>query len=718
MLVTSFPYHHLSEKIIDLVCTQVQNQDRMFFRIETAYYLCKLASNMHVSVQTITNNKMPVNAFAIAFAESGYGKNYSQNIMENEIFCDFEEEFVHSTYPNRAKKSITDLAMEIAAKTGEDSSDVEAELLTDFTQNGHFLYAFPEGTSPALKQLCKSINLARCGAASLEMDEIGSNLTNNGEIIATFLELYDVGFTKDKLIKATKENKRARPVKGYTPANVFAFGTPVNVFDGGKVEEIFLNWLKTGYGRRCFFAYGDLNLKNVNKKTRDEIFKTLTDKNTQNEVMAIRKHFKRLADIALVGKTIYVGEDAEKFRMDYQDFCKTRAEMISEYRPIERTEMTHRHVKALKLAAAYAFCDGKNEVSILHLQNAIAIAERSGESLYKILNQPRAHIRLANFLADFGTPVTEADLVEYLPFYSGSVSSKKDLINLAMSYGYKNALAITAYKEANVMFYKGTKLEENDLSKAILSTSTEFADKYTNNTPPFHKLPAFFASKTGNFCNHHFENGEVGNGRRTRDTTIAGANMVVFDVDQTKIKPEFLSKILGEYNHIIYTTKSHTEQDPRYRLILPLSHKVTLEEDQYRALCKNIAYWLPVTVDIPAIQRERKYRYYAGSKVFSKLDGINLGVMPYYPNTQRSEELETTKGKMVSVGGMKRWVVRTATEGNRNQTLYRYAAFLAEQKVGIDKIEAAVIEVNELLDDPLSSKELEETILKSIKGKK
>ena len=711
---TQFPYDPLSEKIVDAICTRVQNQDRCFFRTEVAYYLCKIASNMHVSIQTITNNKMPINAFAIAFAESGYGKNYSQNILEQEIFSDFEEEFMHSTYPTKAKEAIASLAMEISIKSGEDSNDVEAELLKDFHENGHFLFSFPEGTSPALKQLCKSINLARCGAASLEMDEIGSNLLGNSEILATFLELYDVGHTKDKLTKVTKDSKRTRPVKGMTPANLFAFGTPVNVFDGGKVEEAFLTWQKTGYGRRCFFGYGDLELKNTLKKSRDEIFASLTSKAAQAQLKALREQFRKLADIKNVGKIIHVGEEAEKFRMDYQELCKVRAEAISEYKPIERTEMTHRHVKALKLAGAYAFCHCSSEVTRTHLEHAIALTERSGESLYRILNQPRPHIRLANFLADFGTPVTEADLVEYLPFYSGTASHKKDLINLAMSYGYKNAIAITTYREANVTFFLGNKLTETNMDEAIISTSSELAHPYTNRFVPFSKLPDALVKASSNFCNHHFVNGDMANGTRSRDTTIAGTNMVVFDVDNSKLKPHTLHDLLGDYNHIIYTTKSHTEDNPRYRLILPLSHKVTLEEDQYRLFCKNIAFWLPVEVDLPAIQRERKYRHYKDAKCFYKLDGANLEVMPYYPNTQQSEELENSKGKLIPVTAMKRWVVRTATEGNRNQTLYRYAAFLKDNKVSVTKITESVKEVNDLLDDPLTEKELDETVLRSI----
>lgn len=719
MQIEQFPYHPLSERLVDLLCTRVQNQDRAFFRVEMAYYMCKMASNMHVHLRTITNNKLPINAFAIAFAESGYGKNYSQNIIEGELFSEFEDAFTNTTYLNKAKESITDLASTIANKTGEDPNEVEVELTNDLQSNGHFLYSFPSGTSPALKQMCKTINIAKCGAVSLEMDEMGSNLLANSELVGTFLELFDVGHTKEKLIKSTKDQKRTRPIKGATPANFFGFGTPIAVFDGSKVEEAFLTWLKTGYGRRSFFGYGDIALKNTNKRSRDEIYSALTNKAAQTEMEVLRGQFKSLADISNVGLEIYVGEDAEKFRMDYQELCTARAEAISEYRPIERTEMAHRPVKALKLAAAYAFCDKLTEVTVDYMKYAIALTERSGDSLYRILNQPRSHIRLANFLADFGTSVTEADLVEYLPFYSGSTAHKKDLINLAMSYGYKNALAITMYKEANVTFYKGAKLEETDLDKMVMSTSKQTADNYTNRTPPFKKLPKFFKdAPSANFCNHHFNDGDFGKGRRTRDTTLLGCNMIVLDVDNTAIKPATLSKLLGDTNHIIYTTKQHTPKVPRYRLILPLSHKVVLEEDQYRTLCKNIVYWLPIDADIPAIQRERKYRNYFGSKVYSNVNGENINVMPYYPNTQQSEELENTKGALISVSGMKRWVIRTATEGNRNQTLYRYAAFLFEQKVSEDKIIESLNDVNKLLADPISQKEIDETILHSIKSKK
>lgn len=66
-------FHPLSEEMVDIICTKVQNYDKAFFRVEVAYYLAKLASNMHVRVRTATNNLMPVNAFALAFADSGYG---------------------------------------------------------------------------------------------------------------------------------------------------------------------------------------------------------------------------------------------------------------------------------------------------------------------------------------------------------------------------------------------------------------------------------------------------------------------------------------------------------------------------------------------------------------------------------------------------------------------------------------------------------------------
>lgn len=718
MKTDNYGYHPKTEQIVDILTTRVQNTDRDFFRITLAYYLSKIASNMHVSVRTATRSHMPINCFAVSFAESGYGKNYSMNILEDQVFGKFQVKFMNETFPNKANESIAAKAVEIAAISGEDVNDVEAELLADFQKSGHFLFDFSEGSGPALKQIRKPVLLAGAGAISLELDEIGCAFLNLTEILTAFLELYDTGKIKEKIRVVSAENKRSRPVPGQTPTNFFGFGTPVNVFDGGKVEDAIRNFFSIGFGRRAFFAYGD-KPRELGSKTTDEIYDSLISGASNTSLESLAVYFEKLADKKNCGLVLPLNEAASKFHIDYQLHCARRAEAMSQYRGIEKIEVGNRHIKALKLAGAYAFTDGAVEVSIDHLKYAIRLSEDSGVALSKLLNQPRPHVRLANFLSQYEHAVTESDLLELLPFYSGNVSQKRDMMNLATSYGHRNAIAITQYKEADVIFYQGSALVANvDNAEIVLTHSKDIADNYTNVTPALDKLAAkFFAKQSIHYCNHHFKNGDTGTGTRKKDNIIPGFNIAIFDIDDDKMAPATLHKLLGKTNHVIATTKSHTTAEPRYRLILPLSHTISLNDEQYKQFCRNLAFWLPVKCDSSAFQREKKFRTWNTSKVWATLTGENISAMQFYPSTSVSDQLISRHGKVVGLNGIQRWVILNCVEGQRNQILYRYGCILADHNLDASQITKKITEINEQIASPLSSDELQATVLKSLDAK-
>ena len=714
----NFGYHPLAEQVVDILTTRVQNSDRDFFRVTLAYYFSKLASNMHVSVRTATRSHMPINCYAVSFAESGYGKNYSMTILEDLVFGKFQTKFMNETFTNKANESIAKKALEIAALSGEDVNDVEAELLADFQKSGHFLFDFSEGTSPALKQLRKPILLANAGAVSLELDEMGCTFLNLTEILTAFLELYDTGKIKEKLTKVSTEVKRARPIAGQTPTNFFGFGTPNNVFDGARVEDAIRNFLTIGFARRSFFAYGD-KPRTLASSTTDEIYASLVSGASNTALDALALQFEKLADKNLCGTVLPLDEAASKFHIDYQLHCVRRSDEMSNYRGIEKTEMGNRQIKALKLAGAYAFVDGSQEVTIDHLKYGIRLAEDSGEALRKLLNQPRPYVRLAKFLSEYEQAVTEADLIELLPFYSGTVANKRDMMNLATAHGHRNGIAITQYKEADVVFYRGSSLVPNpDNMEMVLSHSKDIADNYTSVTPKLSVLAAkFFAKHNIHYCNHHFKNGEVSHGTRAKANVLEGFNMAIFDIDEDKMSPAALHKLLAKTNHVIATTKSHTPAEPRYRLLLPMSHTLSLNDEQYKQFCRNLAFWLPVKADTSAFQREKKFRTWNTSKVWSTLDGDNLDAMQFYPSTSVSDQLVSRHGKVVGLNGIQRWVVLNCTEGQRNQILYRYGCILAEHNLDAAQITAKITEINEKIDSPLSSDELQATVLKSLDSK-
>ena len=133
----------------------------------------------------------------------------------------------------------------MAAAKGGDEDEEKANLRADFKRQGHAPFIFDSGTGPAVKQLRYKLLLARAGSINFQMDEIGSNIQSNVEVINILLELYDLGRVKTKLVKNTNENERGLDILGSTPANVLMFGTTSRLFYGAKTEEGFYAFLET-----------------------------------------------------------------------------------------------------------------------------------------------------------------------------------------------------------------------------------------------------------------------------------------------------------------------------------------------------------------------------------------------------------------------------------------------------------------------------------------
>ncbi len=104
--------------------------------------------------------------------------------------------------------------------------------------------------------------------------------------------------------------------------------------------------------------------------------------------------------------------------------------------------MNHRYYKAMKLAGAYAFCDGSPTLDIKHLEYAIQLVEDSGQAFKAIMKRDRNYVRIAKYLSDIDQEVTQVDLMEDVPAYKGSASQKSELMQLAVAWGYKNNIII------------------------------------------------------------------------------------------------------------------------------------------------------------------------------------------------------------------------------------------------------------------------------------
>jgi len=265
---SSLPFHPTMEKIVDLLRRKTQNEDPIFFRLMVSYYFCKLASMMRCSVQIAETQKIPINMYAINLAPSGSGKGHSINIIEDQVINAFRHKFLETTFPLVAERNLAEIAVRRAQKNASDQDDELVRAQMEFEEMGALLFSFDSATSAALKQMRTKLLMAKAGSMNLEIDEIGSNLLGNGEAIDAYLELFDVGKIKQKLIKNTRENVRSEDLFGSTPTNMLLFGTPTKLLNGSKTEDEFYDLLEIGYARRCFLVFVDAGLLEVAKMPR------------------------------------------------------------------------------------------------------------------------------------------------------------------------------------------------------------------------------------------------------------------------------------------------------------------------------------------------------------------------------------------------------------------------------------------------------------------
>jgi hypothetical protein len=703
----SFKHFEPSEQLVTVLKNKNQSKEELFFRVMVAYYFTKVSSIMRTSIKTLDRGKIPTNMYALNLATSGFGKGRSINIIENEILDGFKNVFMDSTLPKIADKNLAKIAIARAAKTGTDPDDMYQKVLTEYANTGAYLFNFDSGTAPAVKQLRHQLLLAGAGSINLEMDEVGANFSNNLEVLNTFIELYDVGKVKPKITKSTKENVRNEDIAGATPANLLLFGTPSKLLDGGRVEKEFYDMLDMGYARRLLFSYVERTEATTGMSPED-LFDLMTDTSTDLFIKSLHDELQDLADEKHFGKELYIDKTTSIELIKYQQYCQERAQNMKEHQEMEKAEMTHRYFKTLKLAGAYAFIDKSADITMDHLHAAMKLVEESGKAFERILRRDKPYVKLAKYIADVEKEVTHVDLVEDLPFYKGSEGQKRELLNLAIAYGYKNNIIIKKSYIDGIEFLKGESLPETNLQELRVSASNDIAVGYGHDIVTFDQLKDFVIMPDLHFTAHHWKNGE-----RNKANLIPGFNLVILDID-SGIKLDIAKDLLSDYQYIIYTTKRHQidGHGDRFRIILPMSHLISLGSDEYSKFMENVFNWVPFDVDEATKDIARKWATNPGEVYVN--EGKLLDAMQFIPQTKKSEEMTLQRQQVSSMSNLQAWFFRKIGEGNRNNILLKYGLVLVDNGYDIDSVRNAVVDFNSKITDPLPEEEIHRTLMITI----
>ena len=709
--LTGVKHHPAVQEIVGILCNKTQNNDEKFFRVESAFFLAKIASNMRATLVTQDRGEIPVNLYALILANSGFGKGHSVNIWENDLLSSFKSKFMNETMPVLAEQHMVEMAQNKALLNNTTEEEELNKLTSAYKRGGAYPFTFDSGTTPAVKQLRDKLLLAGCGAISLQIDEIGSNLISNTDILNAFLELYDQGMIKQKLTKNTNDNIRSEDLDGKTPSNMLLFGTPVKLLDGDKTEDEFYSFLETGYARRCVFALGNQEKKSFHELTPKEIFQRLTDPANNTLVAKWNATFGTLADPRLFNWKITVPDDVAIKLIEYRINCERVADALPDHEEIKKAELSHRYFKALKLAGAYAFVDKAFELSMDHLLSAILLVEESGNAFQSILNREKPYVKLAKFIASSGSELTHADLTEALPFYQKTASVRNEMMTLAIAWGYKQHLIIKKTTTDGIDFFKGETLKETNINEILVSYSTHFAFNYMAEKVPFDKLHILTQQDGYHFCNHGFVDGH-----RCDEKTIPGFNCIIVDCDGT-IPLATAQELLKDVKYLMYTTKRHTEEQNRFRIIIPTNYILELDKQEYKDFMNGVLSWLPFEADQASNQRSHKWLTHPGS-YFYNLDAPLLDVLPFIPKTTKNEQFRKSFAKIENLGNLERWfLTKMNQEGNRNNNLLAYALALKDSGESYSDVKHKVLALNKKLDTPLQETEIAATIFVTLSRK-
>lgn len=701
----SMSYFPTSEKLVEILCQKTQNTNPLFFRVLVGYYFSKVASMMRTNIKTHDRGILPVNMYAINLAVSGQGKGHSTNIIEDQVINQFKDRFIDDTFYHISKANLIKIANTRAAKKSEDPDDEIIRVEKEFDALGELAFSFDSGTTAAVKQMRHKLLMAGAGSMNMEIDEIGSNLLGNVDVLTTYLELFDIGKVKQKLTKNTNENTRSTEIDGRTPTNMMLFGTPSKLLNNSKAEEEFYSMLETGYARRCLFGYqtGSSKMRDL---TPEQVYDMLTDTGSNNYIHQLSDDLYNLADISHFNKTIEINKAVSLLIIEYKMQCEAIADSLPDHQEIQKAEISHRYFKAIKLAGTYAFIDNSPEITEDYLYNAIKLVEDSGKAFSEMLTRDRNYVKIAKYLASIDRDVTHVDLMEELPCYKGSETFRRELLTLAIAHGYKNNIIIKRNITDGIEFLKGESLKEVDITKIRIAYSTKLAEDYVSEEVPFNQLNVLTQQPGYHWVTHHM----VDNYRK-EENAIIGCDMIVLDVDDG-ISLDTAKLLLKDYTYHIYTTKSHNAVQNRFRVVMPLTHRVKLDANDFKEFMKNIYEWVPFKVDEQTNQRSRKWLSNAGQ--YYNNDGQSLDALLFIPKTSKSDERCKVVADLHNLSNLERWFVGQTSSGNRSNNLIRYALMLVDSGMDEASIRNNVMALNSKLADPLPDIEVLGTIMLTV----
>ena len=686
--------------------TLTRTRNSHMYDVLITNYMSIVASSMRAEVSYL-GGTLPLNQYSLVLAESGAGKNRSLNTLNDVIGFPFHKAFKSAIEQPAMQHNVVRLAVDISRDQGTDPDSTKDALIKEVYSVGGAPFTFSAATVPAIRLFHRMAIICNAGSLNLVVDEIGSTLVETVDALSAYLTLYDKGLLDVKILKGSSDNKPPIPITGAAPANLIMFGSPGILLDASTNEKLLRSQFSTGYARRLICAYTVDN--DLVYLSPEDIYDRAMDKINCAQVASITEHFEALADPSQFKKVVTMGKEVSIQALTYQEECEELASKLPTHYSASGAvaELRNRAYRAIKMAGTLAFSSNTDFVSSAQLSRAIGIMEESGAAFNRILASKKDWELLVEYLLSrTDEDVTYVDILADLP--AASQKNRKDLIEMAVAYGYKHNVVITRTFTDGVEFIKATQLEVTDINAISLSYSKNITTNFTPTITPFNTLHQLTQSSNMHFNVHNFVDGH-----RNSENLIKGFNLFVADIDGTATLEE-TKFLLRDYEYLIYTTKRHTEASHRFRLLMPLSHKLVLDIENFKEFYENIINWLPILIDESARDCSRKWATNAGEHWYNT--GKMLEAQKFIPKTTKAQEVHKHYIQYSNLSNLERWCTNNSQD-NRNNMLLRYGMVLVDVGLPLDQTIDAVYAMNQKFPKPMKVSEVKGTVVATITKK-
>jgi len=645
------------------------------------------------------SKELKVNYFGLNIVSSGRGKSFTYEQCKKLFDTNRWYKALNSSYKEANKELPNDTIM----IEGEESSLIN--FLPNFENN-------IEGTKEGLYLRALALSKAFTGSLNIVNEEIMDIIASSN--INSMKELYD-GQLLGKVIKGSINQN----IYGIN-SNMLVFGSSVGLKRDAKTYEFFVKAMNSGIYRRSFIYYEEPS--DIEPKVGSEEIEI--DLSYINDFISENKKCITEGKLFILEPTEEAKEYLDLINIELVDFA-------NQYKEDERfSAEIGSFDKIVKLAGLNALLRASNEISYDDIDYAYKFYKSLRETNIGLFNIESQHKRIYKVIKN-NKKITKSEILEK-DLFNRSTFNEDMLLIEELCYRKNERLVITGSK---IKMYSIEPIQKNNLNKIIVSTPKVDKKEKTTEYNSF-ELPLFgdgysieklvTADTITNFCLVHFKDG-----KRSKKNVIEKINCIGLDIDLGSLDEAI--KLLEEQKiiYLIYTTKSHQKDkggivSDRFRILLPLKSIIEIDSDRYEYFVENLANAINLNIyDKNAKDISRLWFNNPNAEIYKNQDGVLIDPIPFLPDTETEEIINDMSERYIEniddedevgrrINGMIRWTIANTYKGNRNTNLFKFAMFVKDLTGSVEIAKQAVIDVNEMICEPLGSKELKSTILKSI----